>query len=86
MNSQKTAMELLAEIKVSQSQVARLAGVSVQTVHRWVHGHSKPTLVVWEFVELSRKLGVTPEVLAEAFHASFEAAQLKSAHGETASA
>ena len=58
-------MELLVDKGMTQQEFANLAGVSLVTAQRWVHGKQKPLFAPWEFLVLAQKLGVTPEELAE---------------------
>jgi len=68
-------MQLLKDKKLSQERFARIADVSLSTAARWIRGKQVPSMAPWRFIALSRELGVSPEILAEAMRQACEPAE-----------
>lgn len=68
-------MELLKERGITQEQFSVIAGVTLSTAQRWLHGKQKPSLAPWEFFSLAKRLGVSPLKLSQMMREAYEKGQ-----------
>lgn len=72
-------MQLLKDKGLTQQDLANMAGVSLNTAQRWVHGRQLPTFAPWEFFALAKKLGISPIKLSQVMREAYERGQAKTA-------
>lgn len=68
-------MELLKDKGITQQEFANMAGVSLNTAQRWVHGKQMPQFAPWDFFRLAKRMGVSPYQLAQMMREAYEKGQ-----------
>ncbi len=65
-NYSKAIVELRSKLNISQHELARILGVSFQSVNRWENGHFEPTKIVKVRIDkLLKDNGIELEEVAE---------------------